>query len=251
MEIITVMAICYFGKVNFCDVVLFETGLGGRFDSTNVIHPVLTIITNIGHDHMHILGNTLGEIAFEKAGIIKSGVPVITGVQDEEALQVIQKVAKENHANLYEIGNHFTSLHKQSSEDGEQFDFTCPFASFEDVRITMKGSHQVGNAALALMAVMYVKTYLSFLIEEEEIRTGLQEAYWVGRFEKLQSNPDIIIDGAHNPEGIESLVKTVESHYKDKNVIVLFTALGDKQLHNMVGQLESIADEIIFYNIRL
>lgn len=245
-EIITVMAICYFGKVNFCDVVLFETGLGGRFDSTNVIHPVLTIITNIGHDHMHILGNTLGEIAYEKAGIIKSGVPVITGVQDEEALQVIQKVAKESQANLYEMGNHFTALHKQSSEDGEQFDFTCPFASFEDVRITMKGSHQVGNAALALMAVMYVKTYLSFLIEEEEIRTGLQEAYWVGRFEKLQSNPDIIIDGAHNPEGIESLVKTVESHYKDKNVIVLFTALGDKQLHNMVGQLESIADEIIF-----
>ncbi|WP_436864159.1 bifunctional folylpolyglutamate synthase/dihydrofolate synthase [Bacillus fungorum] len=245
-EIITVMAIYYFGKVNFCDVVLFETGLGGRFDSTNVIHPVLTIITNIGHDHMHILGNTLGEIAYEKAGIIKSGVPVITGVQDEEALQVIQKVAKENRANLYEMGNHFTALHKQSSEDGEQFDFTCPFASFEDVRISMKGAHQVGNAALALMAVMYVKTYLSFLIEEEEIRTGLQEAYWVGRFEKLQSNPDIIIDGAHNPEGIESLVKTVESHYKDKNVIVLFTALGDKRLHNMVGQLETIADEIIF-----
>nr|WP_239584562.1 bifunctional tetrahydrofolate synthase/dihydrofolate synthase [Bacillus mobilis] len=245
-EIITVMAICYFGKVNFCDVVLFETGLGGRFDSTNVIHPVLTIITNIGHDHMHILGDTLGEIAYEKAGIIKSGVPVITGVQDEEALQVIQKVAKENHANLYEIGNHFTALHKQSSKDGEQFDFTCPFATFADVRISMKGSHQVGNAALALMAVMYVKTYLSFLIEEEEIRTGLQEAYWIGRFEKLQSNPDVIIDGAHNPEGIESLVKTVESHYKDKNVIVLFTALGDKQLHNMVGQLETIADEIIF-----
>ena len=90
------------------------------------------------------------------------------------------------------------------------------------------------------------KTYVSFLIEEEEIRTGLQEAYWVGRFEKLQSNPDIIIDGAHNPEGIESLVKTVEAHYKDKNVIVLFTALGDKQLHNMVGQLDTISDEIIF-----
>ncbi|KAB2444986.1 bifunctional folylpolyglutamate synthase/dihydrofolate synthase [Bacillus luti] len=245
-EIITVMAICYFGKVNFCDVVLFETGLGGRFDSTNVIHPVLTIITNIGHDHMHILGNTLGKIAYEKAGIIKSGVPVITGVQNEEALQVIRKVAKENHANLYEVGKHFTALHKQSSEDGEQFDFTCPFATFDDVQISMKGSHQVGNAALALMAVMYVKTYVSFLIEEEEIRTGLQESYWVGRFEKLQSNPDVIIDGAHNPEGIESLVKTVEAHYKDKNVIVLFTALGDKQLHNMVGQLETISDEIIF-----
>lgn len=172
-EIITVMAIYYFGKVNFCDVVLFETGLGGRFDSTNVIHPVLTIITNIGHDHMHILGDTLGEIAYEKAGIIKSGVPVITGVKNEEALQVIQKVAKENHASLYELGKQFTTLHKHSNKDGEHFDFDCPFASFENVRISMKGIHQVGNAALALMAVMYLKTYLSFLINEEEMKGWL------------------------------------------------------------------------------
>ena len=120
-EIITVMAICYFGKINFCDIVLFETGLGGRFDSTNVIHPVLTMITNIGHDHMHILGNTLGEIAYEKAGIIKSGVPIITGVQDEEALHVIQKVAEEKNANLYKLGKQFTAVHTRSNKDGEHF----------------------------------------------------------------------------------------------------------------------------------
>ncbi|PFK39742.1 bifunctional folylpolyglutamate synthase/dihydrofolate synthase [Bacillus cereus] len=245
-EIITVMAICYFGKINFCDIVLFETGLGGRFDSTNVIHPVLTMITNIGHDHMHILGNTLGEIAYEKAGIIKSGVPIITGVQDEEALHVIQKVAEEKNANLYKLGKQFTAVHTRSNEDGEHFDFSCPFASFEEVRISMKGSHQVGNAALALMGVMYLKTYLSFLLEEEHIRLGLSEAYWIGRFEQLQSKPDVIIDGAHNPEGIASLVKTVKAHYNDKNVIVLFTALGDKQLANMVGLLETVADEMIF-----
>ena len=110
----------------------------------------------------------------------------------------------------------------------------------------MKGSHQVGNAALALMGVMYLKTYLSFLLEEEHIRLGLSEAYWIGRFEQLQSKPDVIIDGAHNPEGIASLVKTVKAHYNDKNVIVLFTALGDKQLANMVGLLETVADEMIF-----
>lgn len=120
-------------------------------------------------------------------------------MKNEEALQVIQKVAKENHASLYELGKQFTTLHKHSNEDGEHFDFDCPFASFENVRISMKGIHQVGNAALALMAVMYLKTYLSFLINEEEMKVGLQEAYWIGRFEKLQSNPDIIIDGAHNP----------------------------------------------------
>ncbi|EEM15164.1 Folyl-polyglutamate synthetase [Bacillus pseudomycoides DSM 12442] len=245
-EIITVMAICYFGKINFCDIVLFETGLGGRFDSTNVVHPVLTMITNIGHDHMHILGNTLAEIAYEKAGIIKSGVPVITGVQDEEALEVIQKIAQEKNANLYEFGKQFTAVHRRSDEDGEHFDFSCPFASFEEVQISMKGSHQVGNAALALMGIMYLKTYLSFLMEEEHIGVGLSEAYWIGRFERLQSNPDVIIDGAHNPEGIASLVKTVKAHYNDKNILVLFTALGDKQLDNMVGQLETIADEMTF-----
>lgn len=245
-EIITVMALCYFGKVNVCDIVLFETGLGGRFDSTNVVHPVLTMITNIGHDHMHILGNTLTEISYEKAGIIKSGVPVITGVQQQEALQVIQGVAKEKHATLYMLGNQFSAVHKFSGEDGEHFAFSCPFASYDEVRIAMKGIHQVRNAALALMAVMYLKTYLSFLIEEEHMRTGLHEAYWIGRFEQLQKHPPIIIDGAHNPEGIESLVETVQAHYKENNIKILFTALGDKQLEEMVGQLETIAGEMIF-----
>ncbi|MDM5190160.1 folylpolyglutamate synthase/dihydrofolate synthase family protein [Bacillus sp. DX4.1] len=245
-EIITAMAICYFGKVNFCDIVLFETGLGGRFDSTNVVHPVLTVITNIGHDHMHILGDTLAEIAYEKAGIIKSGVPVITGVQEQEALQVIQEVAKEKKAKLYELGQQFTVVHQRSDEDGENFAFSCPFSSYEEVRIAMKGSHQVRNAALALMAIMYIRTYQSFLIEEEHIRTGLSKTYWIGRFEQLQNNPDVIIDGAHNPEGITSLVETVRAHYKHKKVVVLFTALGDKQLDKMVGELETIADELIF-----
>ncbi|MDH2879400.1 bifunctional folylpolyglutamate synthase/dihydrofolate synthase [Bacillus cytotoxicus] len=245
-EIITVMAMYYFGKVNICDLVLFETGLGGRFDSTNVVYPVLTIITNIGHDHMHILGNTLAEIAYEKAGIIKSGVPVITGVQDGEALQVIQKVANEKNASLYEIGKQFTVVHQRSNEEGEHFDFSCPFASFKDIQISMKGDHQVRNAALALMAVLYLKTYMSFLVEEENIRIGLSETYWIGRFERLRRNPDVIIDGAHNPEGIASLVQTAKAHYSDKNVSILFTALGDKELSHMVGQLEAVADEMIF-----
>ena len=245
-EIITVMALYYFGKTNPCDIVLFETGLGGRFDSTNVIHPVLSIITNIGHDHMHILGDTLEEIAFEKAGIVKSGVPVITGVEQDGALEVIRTVASEKRSNLYELGNQFTVEHLFAKMQGEQFTFSSPFHTYEDLLISMKGQHQVQNAALALMAITYLKVYQAFLIDEEHIRKGLAEAYWIGRFEQLATTPHVIIDGAHNPEGVHSLVETVRAHYSEKRIVVLFTALGDKQLDEMVGQLETIADEMIF-----
>lgn len=245
-EIITVMALYYFGRTNPCDIVLFETGLGGRFDSTNVIHPVLSIITNIGHDHMHILGDTLEGIAFEKAGIVKSGVPVITGVQQGGALEVIRTVASEKRSNLYELGNQFKVEHLFSEKQGEQFSFSSPFHTYEDLLISMKGQHQVQNAALALMAITYLKVYQAFLIDEEHIRKGLAEAYWIGRFEQLSTHPHVIIDGAHNPEGVHGLVETVRAHYSEKRIIVLFTALGDKQLDKMVGQLETIADEMIF-----
>ncbi|WP_440602517.1 bifunctional folylpolyglutamate synthase/dihydrofolate synthase [Bacillus sp. GB_SG_008] len=245
-EIITVMALYYFGKTNPCDIVLFETGLGGRFDSTNVIHPVLSIITNIGHDHMHILGDTLEDIAFEKAGIIKSGVPVITGVQQGGALEVIRTITNEKRSNIYELGNQFKVEHLSADKQGEQFTFLSPFHTYEDLSISMKGQHQVQNAALALMAITYLKVYQAFLIDEEHIRKGLTEAYWIGRFEQLSTHPHVIIDGAHNPEGVHSLVETVRAHYSEKRIIVLFTALGDKQLDEMVGQLETIADEMIF-----
>ncbi|PEZ10402.1 bifunctional folylpolyglutamate synthase/dihydrofolate synthase [Bacillus sp. AFS018417] len=245
-EIITVMALYYFGKTNPCDIVLFETGLGGRFDSTNVIHPVLSIITNIGHDHMHILGDTLEDIAFEKAGIVKSGVPVITGVQQGGALEVIRTITNEKRSNIYELGNQFKVEHLSADKQGEQFTFSSPFHTYEDLFISMKGQHQVQNAALALMAITYLKVYQAFLIDEEHIRKGLTEAYWIGRFEQLSTHPHVIIDGAHNPEGVYSLVETVRAHYSEKRIIVLFTALGDKQLDEMVRQLETIADEMIF-----
>ncbi|WP_028402950.1 bifunctional folylpolyglutamate synthase/dihydrofolate synthase [Ectobacillus panaciterrae] len=245
-EIITVMAFYYFGFQNICDIVLLETGLGGRYDSTNVIYPVLSIITTIGHDHMHILGETLAEIAEEKAGIIKSGVPVVTGVLQQEAAEVIHAVAKEKRAKVYQIGRDFSIQHLYSGAKGEALSFGCPFHTLEEAFISMKGTHQVHNAALALMGMYYLKTYQSFLIEEQHIRDGLREAFWLGRFEQLSSSPAIIIDGAHNPEGVESLVQTMQAHYGDKRITVLFSALGDKKIDEMVEKLEEIADRIIF-----
>lgn len=245
-EILTVMAFYYFGKINPCDIVLLETGLGGRLDSTNVIHPVLSVITTIGYDHMHVLGETLEEIASEKAGIIKSGVPVITGVSQQEALAVIGETAKKKQAKVYTLGKEFSAEYAQSATDGETFTFEGPFGCMEHLRITMKGMHQVQNAALAVMTVYYLKTYQSFLVEEESIRQGLKKAFWLGRFEQLSNSPLIVVDGAHNPEGIASLVQTVQSHFSDKRVTILFSALGDKKIDEMVAGLETIANRIVF-----
>ncbi|MFP3124841.1 bifunctional folylpolyglutamate synthase/dihydrofolate synthase [Ectobacillus funiculus] len=245
-EILTVMAFYYFGKINPCDIVLLETGLGGRLDSTNVIYPVLSIITTIGYDHMHVLGETLEEITSEKAGIIKSGVPVITGVSQQEALAVIAEEAQKRRAKVYTLGKEFSAGHTQPTADGETFTFESLFGIMENLSITMKGTHQVQNAALALMAVYYLKTYQSFLVKDEDIHHGLKKAFWLGRFEQLSDHPRIVIDGAHNPEGITSLVQTVQSHYADKRITVLFSALGDKKIAEMVAGLETIADHMVF-----
>ncbi|MDE8562828.1 bifunctional folylpolyglutamate synthase/dihydrofolate synthase [Anoxybacillus rupiensis] len=245
-EIITAMMFYYFGKVNIQDVVVIETGLGGRFDSTNIIYPLLSIITNIGYDHMHILGETLEAIAFEKAGIIKPGVPVITAVEQPEALQVIKERAAEAKAKAYILDRDFAAADFEPIETGEQFSVETPFAQYPLLATTMFGAHQVKNAALAVMAADYLRTYYSFIIEESHIRSGIEQAQWLGRFERISNEPLMIIDGAHNEEGIQSLIETVKTHYADKAVHILFAALTDKPLNKMIQTLANMAASITF-----
>lgn len=245
-EVITAMMFYYFGKKNIQDVVIIEAGLGGRFDSTNVIYPILSIITNIGYDHMNILGETLEKIALEKAGIIKSGVPVITAVNQPEAWAVIAGKAKSLKAKTYRLGEDFSIVQHEANEDGERFSIETVFSQYPDLNITMFGAHQVQNAAVAVMAADYLRMCYSFLIEKEHIYEGLEKAKWIGRFERISNKPLIIIDGAHNAEGIRSLVDTVRLHYPNKDVHVLFAALADKPLDKMIPPLAGIAKTITF-----
>lgn len=245
-EIITLMAIYYFAKVHPVDYVIFETGMGGRLDSTNVIHPLLTIITNVGFDHTEILGNTVEELTFEKAGILKPGVPAIIGVKQAEGLKVIEDSAQEKRIPLYIANKDFSVEHTGSSVKGEGFSFSSALGALLDGKIAMKGIHQVENASLALMAIYYLKAYRTLNIDESQIKSGLLKTKWIGRFECVQQHPMVIIDGAHNPEGIDSLMQTVRSHYPNKKITVLFSALGDKKLHVMVPKLEEIADQLLF-----
>lgn len=245
-EVITAMSLYYFAKQNPVDVVLYEVGLGGRFDSTNIIHPLLSIITSIGLDHVNILGDTYEEIAFEKAGIIKSGTPILTAVKQPEALGAIEAKAQELTAPLYHLGQEFSISNHQTLTKGEEFTFTSFYKTSSQLQISMLGKHQTENASLAVMAAQLLSMFYSFLIEDSHIREGLKRAYWPGRMELISEQPTIIMDGAHNEEGIEALVRELQERYEDKNICILFTALSDKKLDKMIQRLDEVADKITF-----
>jgi len=245
-EVITAMSLYYFAKMSPVDVVIYEVGLGGRFDSTNVIHPLLSIITSIGLDHTAILGDTYEQIAFEKAGIIKSGVSVITGVKQPEALDVIRTKALEGKSPMYHLGDEFTTGSRESLERGEEFSFSSMFGQLQNLKTSMIGSYQVDNAACAVMASQVLENYYSFMIEEGHIREGLLQAYWPGRLEIVSDNPLVLIDGAHNEEGINALASEINSRFADKKISILFAALKDKKLEKMIATLEEAADQLTF-----
>jgi dihydrofolate synthase / folylpolyglutamate synthase len=245
-EVITAMSIYYFSKVNPVDIVLFEVGLGGRFDSTNVIYPLLTIITNIGLDHTNILGNSMRDIAFEKAGIIKNGVPLVTAVKQAEAFEVIKEQADSKKAPLFQVGKDILIEDHTSLPNGESFTASTMFKNYPGLQIEMFGRHQVENAALAVMASQLLLQYYSFIIEENDLRKGLLSARWPGRFEIVSENPLIVLDGAHNEEGITALTTELENRFKEEKIKILFAALKDKKLDNMIAKLENIAEKITF-----
>jgi dihydrofolate synthase / folylpolyglutamate synthase len=250
-EVITAMALYYFAKVRPVDIVVMEVGLGGRLDSTNVVHPIVTVITTIGMDHVQLLGDTIEQIAAEKAGIIKSGVPVVTAVNQLEALHIIRETAKSRKASIYELGKQFHITKSSSEWDGEHFTFESLFKTFPSVELRMLGKHQQQNAAVALMTALLLRTYYSFLIEEEHFYNGLKKAFWPGRFEVIQQEPAIILDGAHNPEGMKALKETVKQRYKGKNVTVLCAILEDKKMSDMVKELDEFATELVFTTFEL
>lgn len=245
-EVVTMIAILYFAKVAYPDLVLWEVGLGGRLDSTNVVAPILSIITNVGHDHQHILGGTLAEIAREKAGIIKPGVHTVTAVQDEEALEVIKAVAKEKPANLYTLGKEYHFQMEKSTPSEQVFTFSSIFKTYEQIKIHMPGRHQLENASVAIMALELLKQFYAIIWEEEELYAGMAKARWKGRLETIKEEPFTIIDAAHNPEGMASLGDYLAEHYRDWRITVFFSALQDKAIEQMLVSLQGKVDKLIF-----
>lgn len=244
--VITAMAFYYFANNNKVDITIFEVGLGGRFDSTNILHPLASIITNIGLDHTNILGNTYEEIAFEKAGIIKENTPVFTAVKHQGALKVIEEQATEKQVPFYRLNQEFFINSHQSLAKGEVFTLETNNQQLDKLVLSMIGQHQTENAALAVSAAQFLNQKGSFIITEQAIRTGLKKAYWPGRFEILSENPLVIIDGAHNDEGITALADELVNRYSHRSIQIVFAALMDKKLDKMIAKLDKIADQISF-----
>ncbi|KMY51118.1 bifunctional folylpolyglutamate synthase/dihydrofolate synthase [Peribacillus loiseleuriae] len=245
-EIITVISFLYFQK-NEMDIAIVETGLGGRLDCTNVITPLLSIITSISLEHTNILGNTLAEIASEKAGIIKRGVPVISGVTEEEPATAIMEYAKVQGANHYCLNKEILVSEPSQVQDGQCFSFKMRNTTLEQIDLKMLGRHQVNNAALAIAAVKLLVEEYQLEISEKSIRAGLAKAHWAGRFEVLPGQ--IILDGAHNPAGMTVLLETLQTRYPDVHYHFVFTALKDKDYRQVLRMVDEHATSITFTEI--
>ncbi|MBQ4815354.1 folylpolyglutamate synthase/dihydrofolate synthase family protein [Bacillus pumilus] len=243
-EIITACAFAYFADVQQVDFVLLETGLGGRLDSTNVAVPILTAITSIGHDHMAILGDTLEQIASEKAGIIKVGIPMITAVHQPEALAVIQNIAKEKKAECISLQETCIFSHQQPTETGEQFTLRTSKRQYPQLETGLIGTHQRQNASLAVLLIEWLEQEGYISVTEQQVYEGIRHAVWAGRFEKVKDHPPVYLDGAHNEEGIDRLIETVQAHFSSKQVHICFSALKDKPYKQMIQKLEAVSASI-------
>lgn len=240
-EIITVLAYDYFLQQQV-DVVIMEVGLGGLLDSTNVCQPDLTAITTIGLDHTAILGTSLADIAEQKAGIIKEGVPLVTGKIASEPLAVIHNKAQQLQSPHVCYGQGYQVEPVQSLAEGEEFLFSNACRLKEGYQSALFGVHQVENAGLALELCDHY-CYLKGLplLRQDEIRRALKQTYWPARLEKISTAPLIFLDGAHNPHAMKALIASLESHFPDYQKNILFTCIQTKALEEMVTLLKTVA----------
>ncbi len=229
-ELVTVLAFVYFGQIQPVGLVIIEAGIGGRFDSTNVITPLATICTSIGYDHTETLGDRLEDIAWQKAGAIKPNRPMILGSMPRQARSVFEREAQGLGAPLYRLGQEF-----QIKDEMEVFDFISPLGSLENLHTSLLGPHQKNNAALAIETSLLLQADFP-KIDEEAFRIGLQTATWPGRGELIK--PNILLDGAHNPQGIGALLELLETDFPNSSKHLLFAGLKRKNLAGMLELLD-------------
>jgi len=225
-EVVTAMALRYFADQK-CDLVVWETGLGGRLDATNIVTPLLSVITNIQYDHQNYLGETLASIANEKAGIIKPGIPVITGTDDPEALRVIKDAARRQNASLTLVKT-----------------FEAEQPPLNTVALPLLGDHQKMNAAVAVAAVRTLAGRIP--ISEESIRAGLCQLQWPGRLQLVTqaSGQKILLDGAHNIDGARTLSAALKKYFPNQDLTLILGILRDKDWTAMCEILAPLASQI-------
>ncbi len=245
-EITTALAFMYFNKQNVTAAVI-EVGLGGRLDATNIITPEVSVITSISFDHTYLLGDTLGEIAGEKAGIIKPGIPVVVAPQEEEARMVIEKIAGERSCSLLLVGRDILFEEVTHTMEGQSFRIWQPEMKGHGpmvLSIPLLGPHQVTNAAVAY-AALTIFDQKGYKVGLEAITNGFANAFWPGRFEVIQRKPAVILDCAHNRDSAQKLRITLEEYFPGKHIIMIFGASEDKDIQGMFLELMPVLSELI------
>jgi len=247
-EILTVVALCYFAE-QAVDIVVLETGLGGRLDATNVVMPLVTGVTQISLDHTNILGRTLPAIAREKAGIFKKGVPAITVEQDPDVATALNEVASEVETSLEFTGDQieFSFRFEANRELGPhtRVCLTTATSRFEHLPVPLRGEHQAHNCALALAMLDKLKAH-GFNIEDEQVVEGLAKTELPGRMEQVWQEPRVLVDGAHNAASIQALIRSLGAHIAYDSLVVIFGCGQDKDIDGMLQQLALGADKVIF-----
>lgn len=241
-EIITVLMFLYFATEEV-DFAVVEVGLGGRLDSTNVITPILSVITSISFDHTNLLGNTLEEIAAEKAGIIKSCIPTVIYPQEEMAERVISSKCQELDSKLYKINKEDAKLINIIKEDKIYQQVKVKLDDEYDVKLPLLGEHQILNLAVALKALEVIKDKAPKL-NMESIVKSIATVRWNGRLEIMSNSPYVVIDGAHNIQGITQLDKNIKKYFEYKDMYLILGILADKDVEDMVKVITPKAKKV-------
>ena len=242
-EALTIIAFLYFYKKKI-DILVCEVGMGGRFDATNVLPSFIEVITKIGLDHTEFLGKTYREIANEKSGIIKEKTIVLSAKQKKEAIDVIIKKAKDRNSEILIYGDDFKGRLLNISPQGMIFNFYGR-EKIKNLKTLLLGIHQVENLSIAIETSLILKEK-GYKIEEENIKRAIENVKWPCRFQILKKNPYIIVDGAHNVDGVKNLMKNLKKIFPDKKFSFLVGILKDKDYKNMVKILQKYTENIIF-----
>lgn len=254
-EVVTALALTYFADQN-PDLVVLEAGLGGRLDATNVVVPLISIITNISLEHTDVLGSSIKAIASEKAGIIKQGRPLITAASHDDALTVFRERSTELEAPFYRV---FTTpenegelpagkpaaVLKEIDKGGQHFSYRGLSTDLDNLYINLRGLYQLTNAATALTALELLAGS-GFSLDLESLKKGLASVSWPGRLELLQEKPQVVLDGAHNPAAMAKLARSFPRFFKYRRLVLVIGMLADKDTAAMLEHILPLADEIIF-----
>jgi dihydrofolate synthase/folylpolyglutamate synthase len=238
-EVTTALALAEFARQSV-EIAVVEVGLGGRWDATNVVHPIVTVITHVALDHTEYLGESRLEIAAEKAGILKKGIPLVTAESDPEILSLFQQKAEELGVPVRVHGVDFNT----QGTSPQDFRFRGGRWSLKDLSMNLRGGHQLKNASVAL-AVCEILDEKGFPLSESAVRDGLSHTAWPGRFEIFEGTPPIVIDAAHNPDGIEALLQALEPEFPRKPIVFVFGVSNDKPAAQMLSLLRGRSSKII------